>query len=325
MTMVTLNTRTTNGSLAWNKYILNNDGYKSLELDVVSSTYILSKSGSKELQLYPDDKIGILETNELQEVLNVPRKNKFGLCYFAFTNSGYTSIYYVRKPTKTDVLNAEKIAIKNLDESIKSFGRPISLVVSGETYDGIIGCRNVNGTPKADFALYDIHGNDIVFISHKKSGGSKSFQQYSGISRKSRLDIEDEVVDFLADVDSIITENGGKLPSAIYRYIQSEELINKALFGPDYGNQYGVDNCQIVAQGLPYIDVCDVDVFELNWSDHVISNGELSSIIGEYLPIIGVTFRTGRKIDTKFGPIYNVRGGIYPLGCLSSRKNSMVI
>lgn len=328
----TLNTKATNGQYSWDKYVLDNDKWQTLEL-------VIDK-GKKDIPVYDIDgnvvktlkagnKIGTLISNTLHSVDNVANTKAFPNGHFAQTSLGYVSIYAIRKPTASDVMKAEKMAIEHLDQAIKAIGMPITVYMGKFKFENVAGVGNIAGTPKADFALVDENGTEVAWISHKKEGGAKAFQQYSGVSEKSGLNTDKEVQKFFEEVADIIENesDGESLPFAVYKKVKSDKLINKAIFGPMYGKAYGRENCHIIGQGEPILapHKGNDDAFEIRWSSHVTYNGEAKKFkTGAYTAALGVTKRNdpGRKFTYK-GKVYrNARVMIAPMDMFKGRRNA---
>ena len=114
-----------------------------------------------------------------------------------------------------------------------------------------------------------------------------------------------EVNDF---VQSIINKVGHDFPSGISlsRDIQCKDLKRKMVYGDCFGDEYGIDNVQVILQGTPWLVDKD-DYYKLE-SEHTLVNPDIPS--GFYKPKLFATYRKARNL--KDGLIKNVRIGVYP-------------
>ena len=221
------------------------------------------------------------------------------------TKTGFIKANLIRKPTsKKNVLEKEQAAIASFNKALKTIGFPVTIKVkktsgSGHyTFENIVKCVNVSGTPKADFALQNALKKDVCWISHKAAGGAKSFQQYSGVSKQSGQNINGhkEVQEFMQLVTGFITDE--KLQNPMMMRVRSSLLKNYAIYGPKYKLAFSKDNCQLIGQGLPILtqDKKDENCYHLTWEDGHHTNGDVK-MKGGYSVYLGATYRRGRGFD----------------------------
>ena len=81
------------------------------------------------------------------------------------------------------------------------------------------------GTPKSDFHLVDINGNEIVWISHKDGKTAKDFQQWGGISQAKEPSVysNEEVQTFVKDLKTAYP-NGLPRETTLFRKIKNKQL-----------------------------------------------------------------------------------------------------
>ena len=93
-----------------------------------------------------------------------------------------------------------------------------------------------------------------------------------------------------------------------------------SIFGPDYGNKYGLQHCNCIGQGLPVLKPTKKEnEYELTFSSHMSLSGDLSHFKEGYTPVFGATFRAGRGFELD-GKRYNgARVGIYPSKLVATR------
>lgn len=248
---------------------------------------------------------------------------------------GYIRINAIRKPTlrRKNVMLSEQNAIRDLREAIQDMGVPITICVKKTNGSGhliakdIIDVVDVKGTPKADFVLINSKKKPVFWISHKKGGGAKAFQQYSGVSQKAGRKIyqHPEVQRFLSETVAYI-ENG-KLLAPVTRKIKSKTLIKYSIYGPDWGGSFGEDHVQVIGQGDPILKPygrADALKFLLEFSDGHHTSGDVN-FRGGYTPALGATYRRGRKFDYRRKKYVGARVGIYPAAIMKGRKGLIVL
>ena len=333
--MAVLSGKSTSGESAFDKYIGNNSMWKDLVLKVeVNMNATFFKSNKK-------DTHGVLKAGTEMKLAG-NSKDTIGKLQVAHvkvgSKTGYIALNRIRKPTKTNVMAAEEAAIRDLDKLIKDLVTqlgPIKICTPSGDFKNCVGVRNITEKvlgreAKADFAIYDDKDKDQIFISHKKAGGPAAYQQYGGVSPKSgsannpTLIYEDEKTkNFLRKVAGYIV--GDKLQNPVYSYVKSNTLINRSVYGPAYGDKYGIDNVNMIAQGNPKLtpkrneEAC----FNLTFSDHVSWNGDSDYFSkGGYRAAFAATYRAGRGFDID-GQRYNgARVAIYPVALVSNRTGA---
>lgn len=334
--MAVLSSKTTDGSKAWDKYVKKNPKFKDIEFSIENSmsAYMLDTTGSNTLfSLKEKEKFKILSENTVTiaktEFAKVRYKNRDGLL----------PINKIRKPTSTDVLKEEAIALEKLDRLIKEIVSkvgPFELTIKGDpnrtVYKNITGARNVSEKvmgreAKSDFNIVSTKGDEI-FISHKKAGGAEAFQQYGGISAQSGSKIQNhpEVKNFLRKTVNFIENN--KLTRPVYSAIIDSSLINMSVFGPEFGGHFSIDNVTIIGQGEAKIKVLPnfENRFELSFSSHLVHNGNAKEFMnGDYKAVIGATFRAGRGFDIDGYRYTGARIGIYPAKLIVNRNMALEI
>jgi hypothetical protein len=255
----------------------------------------------------------------------VVNKTKYAQVKYG-SKSGLIPINKIRKPTNTDVLAEEAIALSKLDAEISAIVKrvgPFELVIKGDpkktVYKNVTGARNVSEKflgreAKSDFNIVSTKGDEI-YISHKKAGGASAFQQYGGVSRQAGIEIQThpEVESFLRKVAGNITKE--KLNNPMYCYVTDDRLINLSVFGSEFGSEFGIDNVTVIGQGDPILRSVSKheNRFELDFSDHLVHNGDASEFKkGDYAAVIAATYRAGRGFEIDGFKYKGARIGIYP-------------
>tara|TARA_R100000458_G_C8250775_1_gene227773 strand:- start:227 stop:1258 length:1032 start_codon:yes stop_codon:yes gene_type:complete len=313
--MAHLGSKSTDGTLAFVKYVTKNPNWNNKKEYVIENKIqnepVFDTRGKIVGTMSAGDPLRITEKKALRKRMMGDNKQldyakiKFGP---SFRENGFIKISRIRKPTAgKNVMEAEENAIASINESLKKIGHPIICKVkksSGTgyfTFKDVVGCGNVRGTPKADFTLVDSAGDPVAFISHKKAGGAKAYQQYSGITPTAGDDIHNhpETQKFLSNVIGFI--DGEKLSNPMTMKVKSKKLINMAIYGPKYSpnqNSFGIDHVHFIGQGDPIFtqDKKNPEIYYLTFSDNVHTSGD-STFRGDYEPTFLATFRAGRGFD----------------------------
>ena len=271
--------------------------------------------------------------------------------------SGYIRISAIRKPTGKGGADAEQrtldatIATLQKLQEISGIGRGnnigIDLLVPGiGMFTGITSIEKVPNRihgreAKSDFAFKNALGKKILFISHKDGTGPDAFGQYGGVSESSSGNIQDsakiynnvEVQTYLSRLYQLYDDavnrgrlipnnpfnSSGKLTKSVYKLVTSSQLVNEAVYGPDYGGPYGPDNVHLIGQGEfifnRLINSDDDIYYQLSFSGSMELNGETRLFLNNnngYRATLITTYRDGRPTQTPNGPVPRTRTGIYP-------------
>jgi hypothetical protein len=179
----------------------------------------------------------------------------------------------------------------------KNNGESISVIVNSKKFDGIIGAKSQFGTPKADFNLINSEEKPVVFISHKKAGGKGAsagdFIRWSGYTMYAE---HPEVKAFNEALVKFLQDNnlqGLPQKSRFISPIQDGELIQKLIYGPDYGGANSKDNVNIILQGEIDLLPKGNNTYELT-AQHVQAPPSLPE--GEYQPYLTSSYRADREM-----------------------------
>lgn len=279
--------------------------------------------------------------------------------------TGYVLITLIRKPTKApDSVEKRTIDITqttlNSYKQVSGVGRGPRAGIDIEV-EGIGVIQNVstvskvpervnNREAKADIVLKDTKGTPLLYISHKAGGGAKAFQQYGGISKKAgsrsnpALMYNDpetqkylnDLWNFYQDALAGAPQYGGANPftsdgilkyGRIYRFVQSDDLIGKSVFGPDYGGAFGIDNVNLIGQGnflfKPYMNSEEDIAIRLRFENFEI-NGDISEFRkGDYRAIFVSRSSSDRKTETPSGNIPKLRTGIFNMSYLGGQAENI--
>lgn len=205
---------------------------------------------------------------------------------------------------------SERRAIASLGELIKRTKPPI-IVQCGSLapVEGVVDCTDLSNSLKADFALVNAEGKEVLYISHKASRfgyhgyGSLGPKAYpSGSPTKNPL-----VWAYMrwARKECLRMYPAQKKAGKVIRWegtpyrgvwsIPPLDLQNYIVFGTAYPGPTGRHNCDVAAVGEPLLSPKG-DAFELTFSDETAVNGHPPS--GRYQPIICVAGRTASQIHT---------------------------
>jgi hypothetical protein len=196
----------------------------------------------------------------------------------------------------------EDYNLKALNDKIQSLieknnSESISVIVNGKKFDGIAGAKSQFGTPKADFNLVDSEEKPLVFISHKKAGGKGAsagdFIRWSGYTMYAE---HPEVKAFNEALTKFLQDNnlqGLPQKSRFISPIQDDELVQKLIYGPNYGSGNSKDNVNIILQGEIDLLPKGNNTYELT-AQHVQSPPSLPE--GEYQPYLTSSYRADREM-----------------------------
>lgn len=245
----------------------------------------------------------------------------------------------IAKPASKNVLKAEQEAteslIKLIRDAIDQEGKPIDIKIGRQTLRRCVsaGADQIKGDPKADIAIIDESNKEVGFISHKKEGGAKAFQQYGGISRSAGLEIYNDslVVDFVKDLKEEMQLQFGSDRAesgfSAFRYIpntrQGKILVSKSVYGPDWsdGRRFGRESVHCIGQGSPILTRESDGTYRLSFSESTHHAYEIDwAFRGDYQAVLAVTYRAGRKVESGNITLRDLRGGIYPYDFIKSRK-----
>jgi len=269
--------------------------------------------GGKQIKLkYEPAKANVLKKKNRQELaklefLSSDEKKSYKLTNFT-KNKEFGGLGIGSGTVKEDrELSSLIKQIENLKSIVKKSTVPIRV---GRTTYEISTAASTPGTPKSDFHLIDIEGNEVVWISHKDGKTAKDFQQWGGMSERAESAIYNhkESQSFINDVRS---KTGAQMPSATTyaRKITSERLKNLSIYGNQYGKKLGRQNVSILLQG-PVKLVKKGSVYLLD-SNHVHLNGE--KMTGDFVPVFMAIYKGDRS---NFG----IRGARFAIQPLGSRK-----
>ena len=101
--------------------------------------------------------------------------------------------------------------------------------------------------------------------------------------------------------------------------IQDSTLVNKSVYGPDYGNAKGPDNVHLIGQGQfvfkPYVNPEGDLYFKLGFDGHMALNGNTTDFMNDasgYRAVLITTYRGRRPTQTPGGAVPETRTAIYP-------------
>lgn len=212
---------------------------------------------------------------------------------------------------------------EQLEKINKQITTPIILIINGERFKNVVGLVGGKSGQKSDFTIINSKGLEIGWISYKSGKTSTSFQQYSGLTEKSKLDKHSEVQKFYNEVKNLDEQYKLKDKNvSIWKPIQDRNLKRKSVFGHDYGGKNNENNVNFLIQGSLKLEKNN-GIYTLKSSNGlIIRNGDLSKLVREYEPTLGI--RSGEK-TRKYAGIEGKRGGIWPKKYITDRKNSKII
>lgn len=194
---------------------------------------------------------------------------------------------------------------------VKEKSAVVPIRVGNKTYK-VFGAATTPGTPKSDFHLVDIDGNELVWISHKDGSKPTDFQQWGGMTERV-IQSHKEVQSFIKDVKEMFQS---KMPRAttVARKIRSTKLKNYSVYGIDYDKQLGQQNVSILIQGP--VNLRKSGASYRFQSNHIHYNGD--KITNGFEPVLMAVYKGDRS---NFG-VTGARFGIQPI---QSRKITEMI
>jgi hypothetical protein len=275
---------------------------------------------------------------------------EFGLLREYQTKKLVTTTYTLHTPSSKEP--DEALFMNYVNTFIKKINRPIDIELNGKKFKNICGTNKVYGTPKADLVLVQLDKRkkafkEVAFISHKKGGGAKAFQQYGGVSDRAGGGISDNalVKSFLADLAVFVqaktgSYSGASNVSAFRRFPKtgaSKALLGQSIFGPKWtqgSTTFGTDNVHCVFQGNAILTKKGSGP-----RSYYVLSGEaihppktdwaLKADTDPFRAVFAATFRNGRMVEARVNEravtVTNMRAGIYPYDFVSSRRHVVEI
>lgn len=211
----------------------------------------------------------------------------------------------------------EDFVVSDLREQINNIlgqtGAPtLKLKIGSNTYN-INGVESTPGTPKSDFS-FTLDGTPTVFISHKAGSKPTDHQQYGGLSKSSGINISEhpEVISFVKTLKKMFP-NGVSSKTSVHRPIKDKTLKLYAIFGNDYGKDFGINNVNALFQGNLVLTKSG-NTYTIQ-SAHEVINGELPG--GKYDPVLTARFSGSRGGNHG---IKDLRTSISPIAKVSSNS-----
>jgi hypothetical protein len=185
----------------------------------------------------------------------------------------------------------------------------INVKIKNKTYK-VYDAVSTPGTPKSDFHLLNVNGEEVVWISHKDGRTEKDFQQWGGMSQKSEPAIysHQEVQSFIKDLKNLYPDG---LPNAttLARKIKDDRLKNMSVYGNEFGGSHSRQNVTITLQGNISLTQSGQNYELTAYHTHV--NGE--ELRGGYEPCFMAIFK-GDRSD------FGVKGTRIVIAPIGSRK-----
>lgn len=371
--MASLSGKTTAGEDAWKVYVVDRS-------DRISTDYLIESPGMVYTKTSPsqqNDLVGVAQPGEKVKITSTTvynitvargplgRQRSEKCAQVRYNNkTGYIKINSIRKPTSAGdaaerrTLTLTQTLLEQLKE-VAGVGRggnsSFNITVPGlGPVNGICGIRKVTTRPlgreaKADFALTDKRGKEILYVSHKQGRTAAAFQQYGGVSEKAgtpgnpRLIMDDpEVQQFFDDLYSLHEDatmnlgqfdtnpfdRSGRLGKRVFRFLGDPVLISRSVYGPDYGRPFGPDNVHLLGQGefifTPIVSPDGDITFQLTFSGPMEINGVTTPFTetnNPYRAIIMARYTTGRNVESSRGRVSNVRCVIAPAALAGAGVN----
>lgn len=184
----------------------------------------------------------------------------------------------------------------------------------GAIYYNVAGAATTPGTPKSDFHLLNLKGEEVVWISHKDGSRAKDFQQWGGMTLKSEPEIakHPETKKFIEDVRAMF---GNVMPRAttVSREIKDKKLAGMSIYGNKFGSSFGRQNVTLLLQG-PVKLVKKIGYYQIT-SNHTSVNGDIMR--GGYEPMFMAIYKGDRSN-------YGIKGARFAIQPADSRKSKKI-
>jgi hypothetical protein len=284
--------------------------FKGEEPKIITSVEILRK-GEKEPTSY-DPKS---QSNELKTIL--PDLKAGDRLFLIDVDGKAHSITAVSKTIdlggrgKGGSLKAEKKAFASLQEQFSNIELPITLTIAEEKFEGVDGVVNVKENQKADFA-FTINKRPAIFVSYKPGSNPRGVILYGGITD---LAESSEVQSFIKAVQAK-TKSMKEDRTEYGAPVKDLSVANKAMFGSNYGSNFGDNNVQFIVQG----DNLQLSGSEKSYTlqaSHIIVSGKPPGE-GSYEPYYNARYASDRN---QFN-IQNCRFSVIPVG---ARKMTLLV
>ena len=243
----------------------------------------------------------------------------------SYSTIGYLDVNGVKivvKPAgKSAGTDAEFEEVDSINKFIAENGGIVFVKDNNGASHDVVKADKVTGTPKADIALLNSKGQEVIWISHKKGKTASSFQNYGGISPKeidnlaSNSDAStayEEVRAFAAACKVYFTDAAGQLTKFYDAFapIHSQTLIRYSVYGKDAVDdisQCGRNNVSFLCQGKIVFTEDTDGVFLISSTGCFEANPSIP--VGQYRPKLLARTANDRS---SYG-LPRVRMGIYPL------------
>jgi hypothetical protein len=180
-----------------------------------------------------------------------------GRSYYKITNFKKTA-EFDGKPDRppagiegeTKTVNRINVILSNIIKK-HNYKNGVPIICKGVKYYAV-SCIKVPGTPKADLALLDKNGKEVVWISYKMGRSVKDFQQWGGLT-DGKMQAFPQVQEFIKRM-KLHFPNGLQRGQNAGMHItgpKSSLIKKKAVYGFDYepGATLGRNNVSFIVQG----------------------------------------------------------------------------
>jgi len=222
-------------------------------------------TGDEEVKLkVTSDAKNDISNGELPTIFDVAARRKVGTEEWRVPTTHTEAVIKLTQLEKTADLGGEESG-KRLDKETKALeslqqqitdlkgAKPYIHIDIGGTVVKAAGVVNVEGGPKSDFNLVDKNNKPVAFISHKDGSPAspKKFGQWAGVSAFAN---HPEVKSFGR---KFLKQYPNGMPSgatALSYPIKDFDLQMRAVYGKDFGGDFGINNVNCVIQGPPRLE-----------------------------------------------------------------------
>ena len=230
---------------------------------------------------------------------------------FKWWNEALEEVFKNKSSLKKTMSDRNELNVaKYINEQLGAIGGTSGVTLqlgTSNSYDNVAGV--VGGSGHQDFRVLDMSGNVVTSISYKAGHQATDFQQYSGISDRTAIGSDEEVVAFRDSVVSNWDSYKKQGFNAMWRDIDKVSLKKDAVFG----------NAEWFAQGVPSVIKSGTGA-KLSFRK---LTKDITTMTNGYTPTLGARGGEGsRRIVGKTKSITGVRGGVFTKSYLGTGRKA---
>lgn len=249
----------------------------------------------KNIEAYKEYILSLYVSKNLQ-ITTVPTPNKNYIDLIIKTPNIIVRFKEFVVKSSYDPTRVEKSQIETIGKIFNNLfqvenEKPFKIKIGGKVYE-----IDMNETGKNTISEVGRQGNKADMVIKTQNSGDvyislkdDSFRQWSGVSD---LKNDKEIQDFYSKLH--LREFQNKSIHKVSRQVSETSLVNKSVYGKDYGNKFGPNNVNhiIIGKKISYDPVPGKDIFILK-SNRIYDNGDV--IIHNIFPHIQSSYDPERN------------------------------